>query len=70
MAKECPKCRSSMGDGSVFHTDGGQRTLIRWLEGPTIKGLFGGIKLKGRKPVDIQSFRCRKCGFLELYAPD
>ncbi len=57
-----------MTEGVTIDRDQGMRNSSSWLEGPAVKGWFG-LKLAGRKPVDIQTFRCNRCGLLESYAP-
>ena len=64
----CPKCQSSMVEGFVADkTDGGWR-VSGWVGGPPEKSIFGNVKLRGRKPVEIATWRCTRCGFLENYA--
>ena len=67
MSKRCPKCDSSMVLGVIIDKDQGMRAPSSWLEGPVVKGWFG-LKLGGKKPLDIQTYRCNRCGFLESYA--
>jgi hypothetical protein len=50
------------------NADSGARKVSSWVEGAPIKGWLG-VKLGGRKPIDIQTWRCSRCGFLESYAP-
>jgi len=68
MSKHCPKCQHSMTVGLVLdHKDGGRR-VSSWLEGAPVRSMLMGLKL-GRKPIEIQTWRCTRCGFLESYAP-
>ena len=67
MNKRCPKCDSAMTLGVIIDKDQGMRTPLSWLEGPVVKGWLG-IKLQGKKPLDIETHRCNRCGFLESYA--
>jgi hypothetical protein len=39
-----------------------------WVEGAPEKGWLGGLKLKGRRKLDITTYRCTSCGYLEGYA--
>ena len=65
----CPKCRSAMEPGFlVDHTHGGMQDS-RWVEGLPERSIWTGLKLRGRKPVPVTTFRCRKCWYLESYAP-
>jgi hypothetical protein len=52
----------------VDHTHGGA-TVSAWVEGEPEKSIWVGLKLGGRTPIDISTWRCRRCGFLESYAP-
>ena len=42
--------------------------VSRWIEGAPEKGWLGGMKLKGRRALDVSVWRCIRCGFLESYA--
>jgi hypothetical protein len=64
----CPKCQSSMVEGFVVDKEHGGKGVSSWLEGPPEKNFFGNVKLRGRKPVEIATWRCTRCGFLESYA--
>ena len=72
--RSCPKCNDKMVQGFVNMRSPGkivQRTfevVSMWIEGAPEKGLFG-VKLKGRKTVEVETYRCSKCGYLESYAP-
>lgn len=69
MAKECPKCQGSMGEGFIIdHLHGGYG-VSSWLEGVPVKSFWRGLKLQGRQPMEVRTFRCNRCGFLESYAP-
>ena len=69
-SKTCPKCQASMTEGFII--DGapghGGRAVSSWLEGAPVKSLWVGIKLGGKKPIEIATWRCGSCGFLESYA--
>ncbi len=66
----CPKCQSSMQRGFVLdNTHGGARTVSSWVEGEPQKGFWVGVKLEGKEPIEIETWRCGRCGYLEQYAP-
>lgn len=68
---ECPACRVRMQEGFVVDVGhSGQMLPSRWTEGWPEKGLFGSLKLKGRRQLDALTFRCPKCGWLIWFAPD
>lgn len=62
----CPKCQSSMTEGFIAFDKSGLAEVAGWSEGAPKKGWFG-VKNKG-KPVQISTWRCNRCGFLENYA--
>ena len=65
----CPKCQSAMVEGFlVDHGDAGCRHVGAWVEGAPERSFWSGVKLKGREPLEIATWRCRSCGFLESYA--
>ena len=47
----------------------GTRGVSNWLEGAPEKSIWVGLKLGRKKPVEIKTYRCSRCGFLESYAP-
>lgn len=69
MAKECPRCQGSMTEGVIIDNTYGARGVSTWLEGAPVKSLWMGLKLQGKKPIEVRTFRCNRCGFLESYAP-
>ncbi|HYD12351.1 MAG TPA: PF20097 family protein [Allosphingosinicella sp.] len=64
----CPKCQSAMVEGFVLDYTYGAYSVSGWMEGAPEKSFWTGIKLRGKKPVEIATWRCRSCGFLESYA--
>lgn len=68
-AHTCPKCQSRMVEGFVVDNGYGARTVSSWVEGEPKRSIWVGVLLEGRKPVEIETYRCTSCGFLESYAP-
>lgn len=67
--KACLRCGGEMEEGYTF--DQGQTNLQgQWIEGEPEKSVWTGLKVKGRKKLPISAYRCRDCGFLDLYARD
>jgi len=67
---ECPACRERMEAGFVLdHGDHNQLGRAKWTEGSPDKGVFGGLKVKGRRQLDTVTFRCPRCGWLIWFAP-
>ena len=69
----CRQCRTAMEKG--FTLDRGHANspnLVRWAQGePTVRKWLGmsiGFSLRGRKLVDVETWRCPRCGLLESYA--
>ena len=69
MTKTCPKCQASMVQGVIIDKNESMRGVSQWLEGTPERSMWVGLKLKGKTPLDIQTFRCTRCAFLENYAP-
>ena len=68
-SKQCPKCGSGMSDGYIVDKTHGGAAVATWVEGEPRKSIWVGLKLGGTTPVDITTWRCRGCGYLESYAP-
>jgi len=64
----CLKCQAKTQAGYVLDQTYGGYVAPAWREGPVPeKGFLGGIKLVGT-PFPVTTFRCTRCGFLEVYA--
>jgi ribosomal protein S27AE len=66
--RTCPKCQSSMQEGWVLDQTHGGRAIASWVEGEPQKSIWVGVKLEGKQPIEIESWRCTRCGFIEQYA--
>ena len=64
----CPKCKSEMEPGVIPDMGYGKVWVSRWQEGIAEKGLLMGLKGRGKRRYEIGAYRCKACGFLELYA--
>jgi len=64
----CPKCQASMMRGWVLDNTYGSRAVSAWVEGEPKKSIWVGVRLDGKKPIEIESWRCVRCGFVEQYA--
>jgi hypothetical protein len=70
-APECPACRVRMEQGCVFTTDhNGRHQPIAWTEGPVEKGGIYGYRIKGKRQVPAETWRCPRCGWLLWFAPE
>ena len=65
---KCPKCDGSMVGGTLLDQSDGRSFQSEWIEGSLELNFFGFVKKRGRQILPVQSFRCEKCGYLELYA--
>ena len=68
---ECLRCKGKMESGFVgdLHHGGGLRPSV-WYSGRPEWSFWGGLKLKDRKRIYVQTMRCPGCGYLESYALD
>lgn len=67
--KDCPKCSSEMVDRYIVDQGYGTNAVPSWREGEPRKSIWVGLKLGGTKPMEITTYRCGRCGYLESYAP-
>ncbi|HYG47203.1 MAG TPA: hypothetical protein VD846_04590 [Allosphingosinicella sp.] len=68
-SKQCSKCGGGMATGYVVDKTYGGAEVTSWVEGEPRKSIWVGLKLGGTKPIEITTWRCQRCGFLESYAP-
>ena len=68
MNTECPKCRQRMEEGFVQDQDYGSSHASKWVEGAPEKSFWTGTKTAGKKQVQVATYRCTGCGYLESYA--
>ncbi len=68
-SKDCPKCGGAMVDGFIADNTHGGANVTAWREGEPKKSFWVGLKLGGTTPIEISTWRCRRCGYLENYAP-
>lgn len=57
-----------MTEGFVIDNKDGGRAVGSWLEGAPSKSISIGVKLGGKTPIEIATWRCGSCGLLESYA--
>lgn len=68
-SNSCPKCQGSMAEGFIVDIgQNGRRTVATWVGGTPEKNIWVGIKLGKRLRLEIETWRCGRCGFLENYA--
>jgi hypothetical protein len=66
----CPKCSGRMESGFMVDRAGiGSDLQGRWVEGdPIPRFFFDGVKMQGREPLPVRTYRCEGCGYLESFA--
>ena len=66
----CPKCHGSMEPGLMLdRKDGASHLQVRWVGGePTPTTFWGNVRMKGREPLPVTTYRCERCGYLESFA--
>ena len=64
----CPRCSGTMETGFTIDEGYGTRTVAKWVAGEPEKSIWTGLKLRGRDRLDVVTYRCRRCGYLESYA--
>ena len=57
-----------MEPGFIVDEGYGSRTVSRWFPGEPQYGFFGMLKVRRKEAVDVSTYRCTRCGFLESYA--
>jgi hypothetical protein len=65
--KVCPKCGKQMQEGYI--PDRFYANFQVWVSGqPEKRFLGGGLDLDGKTTLNITTFRCQTCAYLESYA--
>lgn len=64
----CPKCSHKMVRG--FIPEFSHRSSVSfWVEGEPVHSFWAvGVKIPEDKIIDIVTYRCSECGFLESHA--
>ena len=65
----CPKCQARMEEGYVVDSVDAKWAVSTWVEGAPEKSLWTGLRVKQRRVLNTESWRCTACGYLETYAP-
>ncbi|NKB88360.1 MAG: hypothetical protein GKS06_09080 [Acidobacteria bacterium] len=64
---DCPKCRDRLERGFIPEQNQGVSTT-NWSEGEEPMTHWYGKSIKGLKQYAVEAWRCRGCGYVELYA--
>ena len=57
-----------MDEGYVLDRTYGAELVAKWIAGKPERSFWKGFKTRDRPNLEIQTFRCSKCGYLESYA--
>jgi hypothetical protein len=57
-----------MERGFIIDEGYGKRTVARWVLGEPETSIWTGVKIRGKDKLDVTTYRCRRCGYLESYA--
>ena len=64
----CPKCSGGMEEGFLADNTYGGFLPGQWVQGEPKKSFWGGITVRGKVKIQIATYRCTRCGYLESYA--
>jgi ribosomal protein S27AE len=70
MGKTCGKCGGTMAMGVVVDHSHGKSYPEQWQKGEANVSWLWGLRLDNKALLNVQTWRCNRCGFLESYAPD
>jgi len=57
-----------METGYMVDQGYGAYAVPKWVAGVPRTSIWTGLKLRGLDQVEIATYRCRRCGYLESYA--
>jgi predicted nucleic-acid-binding Zn-ribbon protein len=69
--KVCPKCGKQMEVGYIpdrVNLVNYVANFSVWVSGQPEKSFLGGLDLDGKTTLNVTSYRCQTCGYLESYA--
>ena len=65
---DCPRCSGLMEPGFIVDEGYGKRVVAKWVAGEPRKSFWVGLRLGGQDQIEVATYRCRSCGYLESYA--
>ncbi len=65
---ECLRCSGSMEPGFIVDEGYGKSVIAKWVAGEPQKSFWRGLRLRGNEQIEVATYRCRRCGYLESYA--
>ena len=67
--RACPKCQGRMTEGFIVDSgDYGTASVSTWQGGEPKKSFWTGLKQDKKAQLQVTTWRCDRCGFLENYA--
>ena len=57
-----------MERGFIVDEGYGKRTVQRFILGEPEHSMWTGLKIRGKDKLEVATYRCRRCGYLENYA--
>lgn len=57
-----------MEAGFIVDESYGKKLVSTWVQGVPEKSFWMGLRLGSREQVQVATYRCRRCGYLESYA--
>jgi len=64
----CPKCDCAMDEGCLIDQGYGAVAVPKWQPGPPKKSIWAGLKQTKKAQIEVSTWRCGRCGYLENYA--
>jgi hypothetical protein len=67
---KCLKCNSTMSSGFIVdYGAGGKRQVEKWVAGEPKPVFLHGVDIKNLSQIEVVTYRCDECSYLESYAP-
>jgi hypothetical protein len=57
-----------MESGYILDEGYGNQTVGQWFAREPERSIWAGLKLHGKTKLDVTTYRCKRCGYLESYA--
>jgi len=59
-----------MDEGFIIDETHGTMKSQKWAQGAPEYSFWFGLKLRGKNRLDVSTYRCGRCGYLESYADE
>lgn len=66
--RRCSRCGGPQKEGFLLDCSQNVFRVGHWAEGAPAYWILRILKMRGRRKLPMQSWRCTKCGLLETYA--